>query len=233
MATRAELERLRVALNRVSGQARANLRSMLATVDADDRPRLAEVLTTVYPQILAEYGTAAASLGADMAESWAEDLGIRPRLGMARPITPEQARAVSNWALKQPNWQNSLSLMTDRLVKQPYRETIQGTAHASNVAWARVPSGDETCAFCMMAASRGAVYRTSGTAGADRDWHGDCNCGVVMVRDESDYPEGYDPGAYFEVYSAGRSIAESGLPRSQSPTTKSILAGMRKAADLS
>ena len=53
-----------------------------------------------------------------------------------------------------------------------------------------------------------------------------------MVRDESDYPEGYDPGAYFEVYSAGRSIAESGLPRSQSPTTKAILAAMRLVADL-
>ena len=232
MATRAELEELRLALNRVSGAARANLRSLLAKVDPDDRPALAKLLTTTYPQLLAEYGTATAALAADMAESWAEQLRIRPRLALAAPLADEQATAVAQWALKQPNWQASLAAMTDQLVKQPYRDTIQDTAHASGVAWARVPTGSETCAFCLMAASRGAVYRTQQTAGADRKYHGECDCAVVMVRDESDYPEGYDHAAYFDVYSAGRSIAESDLPPRQSPTTAAILSAMRQVADV-
>lgn len=232
MATRAELEELRLALNRVSGAARANLRALLAKVDPDDRPALAKLLTTTYPQLLGEYGTASAALAADMAESWAEQLRIRPRLALAAPLADEQAAKVAEWALKQPNWQASLISVTDKLVKQPFRDTIQDTAHASGVAWARVPSGAETCAFCLMAASRGAVYRTQQTAGADRDFHGDCDCGVVMVRDESDYPEGYDPSAYFDIYSEGRAIAQSDIPARQSPSTKAILSAMRQVADV-
>ena len=45
--------------------------------------------------------------------------------------------------------------------------------------FARVPTGTETCAFCLMLASRGAVYHTRKTAGEWRHFHRGCDCKVV------------------------------------------------------
>ena len=45
--------------------------------------------------------------------------------------------------------------------------------------FARVPMGFETCAFCLMLASRGAVYHSRKTAGEWRHFHRGCDCKVV------------------------------------------------------
>ena len=45
--------------------------------------------------------------------------------------------------------------------------------------FARVPTGTESCAFCLMLASRGAVYHTRKTAGEWRHFHRGCDCKVV------------------------------------------------------
>ena len=45
--------------------------------------------------------------------------------------------------------------------------------------FARVPTGLETCAFCLMLASRGAVYHTRKTASEWRHFHRGCDCKVV------------------------------------------------------
>lgn len=45
--------------------------------------------------------------------------------------------------------------------------------------FALVPTGTETCTFCLMLASRGAVYHTRKTAGEWRHSHRGCDCKVV------------------------------------------------------
>ena len=45
--------------------------------------------------------------------------------------------------------------------------------------FARVPTGSETCTFCLMLASRGAVYHTRESAGTFRCFHRGCDCKVV------------------------------------------------------
>ena len=45
--------------------------------------------------------------------------------------------------------------------------------------FARVPTGTETCAFCLMLASRGAVYHSRKTAGEFKHFHRNCDCKVV------------------------------------------------------
>ncbi|WP_417304949.1 hypothetical protein [Ellagibacter isourolithinifaciens] len=45
--------------------------------------------------------------------------------------------------------------------------------------FARVPTGTETCAFCLMLASRGAVYHSRKTAGEWGRFHRGCDCKVV------------------------------------------------------
>ncbi len=45
--------------------------------------------------------------------------------------------------------------------------------------YARVPTGDETCPFCVMLASRGPIYLTEESAGAYDHYHPHCDCRIV------------------------------------------------------
>src|SRR5699024_3124565 len=114
----------------------------------------------------------------------------------------------------------SLLLILDELVKQPYRSTLQRSAAAAGAGWARVPSGAETCSFCLMLASRGAVYESERSAGGDgHKFHGDCDCTPVLARSDADLP--YDVEALYDQYEAARNAAGSG-------STKKILSELRK-----
>ena len=62
--------------------------------------------------------------------------------------------------------------------------------------FARVPTGLETCAFCLMLASRGAVYHTRKTAGEFRHFHRRCDCKVVPgfeADPDAEIVEGFSP----------------------------------------
>lgn len=74
--------------------------------------------------------------------------------------------------------------------------------------WARIATGRETCAWCLMLVSRGPVYKSAETAGALYDddtvmaalakdaevtefmnqWHIGCDCKVVPVFDANNWP---------------------------------------------
>lgn len=69
----------------------------------------------------------------------------------------------------------------------------------SKVRYARVPAGGETCTFCMMLASRGAVYHTEDTAGGDGHYHANCKCRIVPSWDGSGI-EGYDPDEWYRKW---------------------------------
>lgn len=65
-----------------------------------------------------------------------------------------------------------------------------GRADPLKPKFARVPAGAETCGFCLMLASRGAVYANELTAGAARHYHANCDCKIVP--DFGEGIEGYD-----------------------------------------
>ena len=76
--------------------------------------------------------------------------------------------------------------------------------------WARIATGNETCAWCLMLVSRGVAYPSAKAAGSKYDdetsidvlagesdisvedmmnqWHTGCDCKVVPVFDEADWP---------------------------------------------
>lgn len=61
-------------------------------------------------------------------------------------------------------------------------ETISanvGRDKDKGVRFARVPTGFETCTFCLMLASRGAVYHTRKAAGEFKHFHRGCDCKIV------------------------------------------------------
>ena len=93
--------------------------------------------------------------------------------------------------------------------------------------YARVPTGDKTCAFCLMLASRGFIYRSEDSAGEFDQYHDDCDCEVVASFDtDNSAIEGYSPDEYYKMYSDARANAVSG-------DTNDILSKMREMYGLS
>ena len=221
MATQADIELVRKALNGLSDRAKVDLVEMWSAIDHTDYRQVRRLVAQSWPMLVGKYGEIAAALAADMFRLQAEVLGIKARLEVADGVNPDRANARANWALTQPDQFGNLVVLLDELVKQPYRSTFQDSAVKSGAAWARVPSGSEACAFCLMLASRGAVYHTKQTAGGrGKKFHGGCGCAVVLVRDERDYPPGYDPDGLYQDYLNARAA-------SASDSTSSILSEMR------
>lgn len=90
-------------------------------------------------------------------------------------------------------------------------ETIMANAkrdRTKGVRFARVPTGHETCTFCLMLAGRGAVYHSRQTAGEFRHFHRHCDCKVVPGFEEDPMAtlvEGHDP---WDAYEAWRRVKQ-------------------------
>lgn len=85
------------------------------------------------------------------------------------------------------------------------------------VRFARVPSGNKTCAFCMMLASRGFVYRSEESAGGGFfSYHKKCDCEIISNVEGSGLKiDGYDLDQLRGVYYEARKNAEKGFDYSQ------------------
>lgn len=70
------------------------------------------------------------------------------------------------------------------VVQHANRTTIHN-AVKNNLRYARVPFGN-SCAFCLMLASRGFVYKTETTAGEDKGhYHARCRCKIVAGKKDT------------------------------------------------
>lgn len=75
--------------------------------------------------------------------------------------------------------------------------TNVGRDRDKGARFARVPAGAETCTFCLMLASRGAVYHSRKTAGEFKHFHRNCDCKVVPGFEDNpdaELVEGIKPG---------------------------------------
>lgn len=87
-------------------------------------------------------------------------------------------------------------------------ETIMANAkrdRKKGARFARVPSGAETCTFCLMLAGRGAVYHTRQTAGEFKHFHRHCDCKVVPGFEDdpmAELVEGYRPRELYDRWKA-------------------------------
>lgn len=71
---------------------------------------------------------------------------------------------------------------------------INGARDRKRPRFARVPTGAETCDFCLMLASRGFVYRSADSATHS---HANCDCRIVPSW-KANKVEGYDPKALYK-----------------------------------
>ena len=99
--------------------------------------------------------------------------------------------------------------------------------------FARVPTGTETCTFCLMLASRGAVYHTRKPAGEWKHFHRGCDCKVVPSFEgdpDAELVQGVKPRELYDLYKQFKEIDGYGLPRLQ---TEAVKAAACRASGLS
>ena len=114
-----------------------------------------------------------------------------------------------------------VSSMTRHAIGHTRSAIHNSTARVPGLAYARVPNyrgqrgGKGPCEFCIVLASRGAVYAdsvTAGERGSGNEYHDDCYCvPTIMTRanpeigdfgDPDEWPRGYTPDRLYEkIYS--------------------------------
>lgn len=95
---------------------------------------------------------------------------------------------------------NQLSARLDYEVKRAAGDCVfyNGSRDPGKPHYARIPSGSETCDFCLMLASRGFVYRSAKSAGELNHYHANCDCRVTPGWGSNPQVEGYDPGKIYD-----------------------------------
>lgn len=167
-------------------------------------------LLAFFPELVTEFGDISALLAADFYDMLRD---VPPsaasfRAAYAAPVDPGKAAGTARWAVgalfaeDAPLFRSQILGATQRLVMQRGRDTMVQNSSRDPVrtAFARIPSGSDTCRFCIMTASRGAVYGDAVAAGDANEYHDNCHCSVIPVRRRADYPDGYDPDALLSSY---------------------------------
>lgn len=132
-------------------------------------------------------------------EQFVEDMEpMRPALMKAGNTDSEIAVAATRVARSVENsgrWTVIQAAETDPLGEDDFFfddefEVIESAPRQRRgVRWARVPTGRETCGWCLMLASRGPVYRSAESAGGGDmlSWHTGCDCHIVPVFDQDNW----------------------------------------------
>jgi len=156
-------------------------------------------LTNVITEIATAYGEVTGVAAADFYDYMANLAG--KRLPAAVPVVPDppeaQVEKIAQWATAPLRFEAPLAALalqrlvgaTQRLAQYPGRLTTFEMAKRDRVRFARVPQGRHTCGFCLMLASRGAVYWSRGTAGEFGRYHDSCDCQVIAVHRDDDLPQ--------------------------------------------
>lgn len=219
MSTAERVAEFRQAQKDLLALAYRDLVTFWRTVDPTDARSAVLALEAYLPELIQTYGEAGATVAADFYEELRDQSPAARRayaaiLGDAVPA--EQIRASARWAADplfsaRPDATAALARvvsMTDRYVKASSRNTV-----TSNIArdpaearFARVPTGRTTCAFCLLLASRGAVYASKSSAGDDMNkYHSHCDCIATPVWDGDALP--YDREGMLATYK--RALRES------------------------
>lgn len=156
------------------------------------------------------FGEASAALAAEWYDSLAGSAGVK--------LLPAVAR-VADWDERAARYQagklvdgdlDGFARMCAQYASERVKLSLNGTIAANaerdrkkGVRFARVPTGPTTCPFCLMLASRGAVYHSRKTAGELMRFHRHCDCKVVPGFEEDPMAvlvEGFDPWDAYSMW---------------------------------
>lgn len=257
MATAAQVQEYARSQQDVVTLAHRELLAFWATLDLAEPTAAKAALADFVVDLVQSYGPLSSTLAADFYDELRDAADPRSVFS-AEPGEaglPEQIRGSSNWAV-QPLFpyvedvfdddanvvgtreiaaNPSLALSrfqssTQRLVQDWGRQTLIDAAERdpSRPGWARMPIG-ETCRWCRMLASRGAVYGSAEKALHREDgglFHDDDDCQPVPVWSDDDLP--YDPKPLLDEYLAERAGGKS----SKDPKVSAFDAMTREQVEL-
>ena len=174
--------RQQTALRRIYDLAKREIADALKLVDPGDAAAVADVIYTYVPVIAERYGLAAGALAADWYDEMREAAEVAGYFRASPADLPDMGRyeALAGWAATKDDVETLVLGGVQRIIANAHRETVMGSALADPRAegWARFARGAETCGFCYMLTSRGAVYTDkTATFGA----HDNCDCGAGPV----------------------------------------------------
>lgn len=215
MVARDDLERFRAANASLSDLVIADLQGFFYALNLSKPEAARDALLEFVPLLVQQYGPVAA----DLATDWYEDMRAASgavgkfKVTPSPLVTPDDAveasvRYSAGHLFTSDPMQTLATLGTavDKLVRQPGRDTMAWNADREGVGYARVPKGAKTCAFCLVLASRDAVYGSAKSAGSrkhGKEFHGHCDCEIVRMGRGDEYPQGYIPKDLYDIYSIG------------------------------
>ena len=147
------------------------------------------------------YGESAASIACEFYDAVA--VASNANIPSAEPAPTASYQEVAK-AIRGTGKSENIDLMANsigRLVKMAGVDTTMQNALRDGAEWAWIPSGD-TCAFCMVLASRG-WQRASKKAikgGHAEHIHANCDCSYAVRFDMETNVEGYDSTVFLDVY---------------------------------
>lgn len=206
MIPRSYVENFTRGINTISEQARAALDSELEGIDlSGDVADVRRQVVAIMQGICGTSTDAAAQLAAQFYDGLryyelGETMGAQPTSGREPEATDGAVRAFADKLAKgKPDaFVNLLRDRVDYEIKVAASQTCLENAKRDRrkPRFARVPTGIETCDFCLMLASRGFVYHTEAAASHA---HGGCDCRIVPSW-KSHEVEGYDPEAIYDQW---------------------------------
>lgn len=186
-------------------------------LDFNDLETSKMYLLDLLPGLVERYGDAAAEAAARMYEAvLLAEKGETVTAELSKVNRDKVVRTVYQaiTLVEQGEIQRAYSTMNtvvDHQVKQSARRTVETNAKRDGVMWARVPTGMETCGFCIILASRGFAYYSEHSAGGlNHDYHPHCDCMPVPSTQANASVPGYDQKHYEGIYEDARKKCGSG-----------------------
>lgn len=149
-----------------------------------------------------KYGEGAAAWACEMydAVATASKTPVPAAEPAETPTYGEVAKTV-NGTLKDNGSPETASQAIGRLVKRTGADTTLKNAIRDGAEFAWIPHGD-TCAFCIMLASRGwqKASKSALKGGHAEHIHANCDCTYAIRFDGDTSVAGYEPGRYLDMY---------------------------------
>ena len=201
---RAAVDFLTEEINGISADAQARVLRVLESISwtPDNIAECRELVIQALAAVMPTYTTMAAQASADFYDAertlaLGEPFGATAVSGYDPARTDGAVRALVQRIVDGKPVQSFNDGVLERIDYEMKRAAgnsmlENGRADPKGPRFARVPTGSETCEFCIMLASRGFVYRSEKSAGALDHYHANCDCRIVASFD-ADTVEGYDP----------------------------------------
>lgn len=207
---RAALDLLTQQVNAISADAQAKVLEVLEAIEwtPDNVARCREIVAEALASVLPAYADASAQAAADFYDSArelcaGEAIGAAALSGLDIAAVQGAVRAlvqvVVDGGAKERFDREVLGRVDVEMKKAAANSIVENAAKdPAKPRWARVPSGRETCPFCLMLASFG--FNT-GSKEAASHTHANCDCRIVPQWGDGSV-EGYDPDGMYDRYNA-------------------------------